>query len=102
MIHVVAVIKAKTGKRNAILSAAENNLASVLAESGCIEYSLVFDADFGAFQTELGPDTFLVIEKWRDAAALKAHTSAPHMVRNSQKTKDWIESRVIHVLKSTT
>ena len=49
MLHVIAVIKAKAGKRDAILSAAKNNLSSVRAEDGCIEYGLVVDADFGFF-----------------------------------------------------
>ncbi len=98
MLHVIAVIEAKAGKRDAILSAAKNNLSSVRAEDGCIEYGLVVDADFGFFQTEMGPDTFLVIEKWRDSTALKAHASAPHMISYGQQIKDWIESRTIHVL----
>jgi quinol monooxygenase YgiN len=100
MLHVVAVIKAKEGKRDAIISLAKNNLASVRAEDGCIEYGLVVDADFGSFQSELGPDTFLVIEKWRDSAALKAHATAPHMISYGQQIKDWIESRAIHILES--
>lgn len=101
MIHVVAVIKAKPGKRDAILFAAQNNLEAVRHEEGCVEYVLVVDAKFGFFQTDLGSDTFLVIEKWRDAAALKAHAVAPHMVSYGKKIKDWIESRVIHVLEPT-
>ena len=98
MIHVVAIIKAKLGKRDAILSVARENVTTVRQEAGCIEYILVVDAEFGAFQTEFGEDTFLVIEKWRDEAALKAHAEAPHMLSYGQKIKDWIESRVIHVL----
>jgi quinol monooxygenase YgiN len=48
----------------------------------------------------LGPDTFLVIEKWRDSTALKAHATAPHMISYGQQIKDWIESRAIHILES--
>ncbi len=102
MIHVVAVIQAKPGKRDAVLLAAEDNLKAVREEDGCIEYVLVVDAKFGSFQSELGLDTFLVIEKWRDAAALQAHAVAPHMASYSKKIKHWIESRVIHVLEPVT
>ncbi len=98
MIHVVALIKAKPGKRDAILSVARKNVTTVQQESGCLEYILVVDAEFGAFQTEFGRDIFLVIEKWCDETALKAHSVAPQMVSYGQKVKDWIESRVIHVL----
>jgi quinol monooxygenase YgiN len=98
MIHVVAIIKAKLGKRDAILSVARENVTTVRQEDGCVEYILVVDAEFGAFQTKFGEDTFLVIEKWRDEAALKAHAVAPHMLSYGQKVKDWIESRVIRVL----
>lgn len=40
----------------------------------------------------------MVAEKWRDAAALKAHAAAPHMAAYAAKVKDLIASRVIHVL----
>jgi quinol monooxygenase YgiN len=73
----------------------------VRAEDGCIEYGPAVDADgLGSFQTKFGPDTFVVIEKWRDADALKAHAGAPHMAAYAAKVKDWIASRVIHVLSS--
>ncbi|UCH47640.1 MAG: antibiotic biosynthesis monooxygenase [Betaproteobacteria bacterium] len=98
MIHVVAVITAKPGQREKILEAARDNLAAVRAENGCIEYGPVVDAEFGSFQTPLGPDTFMVIEKWQDAAALKAHAAAPHMAAYAKKVKDLIADRQIHVL----
>ena len=40
----------------------------------------------------------MVIEKWESMDALKAHGAAPHMVAYAAKTKDMIESRVIHIL----
>jgi quinol monooxygenase YgiN len=49
-------------------------------------------------QTQFGPDTFVVIEKWESADALKAHAAAPHMAAYAAKTKDTIANRVIHVL----
>ena len=100
MIHVIAVITAKPGQRDKILEAARENLAPVRAEKGCIEYGPVIDADFGGFQTPLGPDTFVVVEKWEDADALKAHAAAPHMAAYGKKVKDMIAERTIHVLSS--
>lgn len=101
MIHVVAIITAKPGQRDKILEAARANLAAVRAEDGCIEYEPTIDAEgLGSFQTKLGSDTFVFVEKWRDAAALKAHAAAPHMAAYSAKVKEMIASRVIHVLSS--
>ena len=99
MIHVVAIITAKPGMREAMLQAARENIPHVRAEDGCIEYSLAIDAEgLGSFQTRFGPDTFVFIEKWRDAAALKAHAAAPHMAAYAAKVKDMLAGRVIHVL----
>jgi quinol monooxygenase YgiN len=99
MIHVIAVITAKPGQREAILEAARANMPAVHAEQGCIEYGPAVDTDgLGSFQTKLGPDTFMVIEKWESVEALKAHSAAPHMAAYAAKVKDLIASRVIHVL----
>jgi quinol monooxygenase YgiN len=99
MIHVVAIITAKPGMRENILQAFRANVPAVHAEQGCIEYGPAVDADgIGGFQTKFGPDTFVVVEKWESPEALKAHAAAPHMAAYAAKTKDWIASRVIHVL----
>jgi quinol monooxygenase YgiN len=99
MIHVIAIITAKPGQRETILEAARANIPAVRAEDGCIEYAPTTDAEgLGSFQTKFGADTFVFIEKWRDAQALKAHAGAPHMAAYAAKVKDLIASRVIHVL----
>jgi len=98
MIHVIAVITAKPGMRDAILEAFRANMPAVHAEQGCIEYGPAVDAEGMGFQTPFGPDTFVVIEKWESPEALKAHAAAPHMAAYAAKTKDMIANRVIHVL----
>ena len=99
MIHVVAVITAKPGKREQILEAFRANVPAVHAEQGCIEYGPVVDAaDAGPIQTPLGADTFMVIEKWETLAHLHAHARAPHMAAYAAKVKDLIASRAVHVL----
>ena len=100
MIHVVAVITAKPGMRETILKAFLANVPAVRAEKGCIEYGAAIDADPAlAFQTNWGPETFLVIEKWESIEALKAHAAAPHMAAYGAKTREMIASRVIHILQ---
>jgi len=99
MIHVVAIITAKPGMRESILQAFRANIPAVRAEDGCIEYGPAIDADgVGSFQAKVGPDAFVVVEKWRDVAALKAHAAAPHMAAYAAKVKEMIASRVVHVL----
>lgn len=99
MIHVIAVITARPGKRAAILEAFRANVPNVRAEQGCIEYGAAIDADPALpVQTSYGPDTFLVIEKWQSIDALKAHAAAPHMAAYAAKTRELVASRVIHIL----
>jgi len=99
MIHVLAILTAKPGQREKILTVFRANMPAVHAEAGCIEYGPVVDAEgMGGFQTKFSPDTFVVIEKWESIDALKAHAAAPHMTAYAAKTKELIASRVIHVL----
>jgi len=99
MIHVIAIMTAKPGHRATILEAFHANVPAVHAEDGCIEYGPVIDTpDAGAIQTKLGEDTFMVVEKWESAAALKAHAGSPNMAAYGAKVKDMIASRVIQVL----
>ena len=96
MIHVLAIITAKPGMRDAILTAFRANMPAVHAEKGCIEYGPAIDAE--GFPTKFGDDTFVVIEKWESADALKAHAASPHMAAYAAKTREMIANRVIHVL----
>jgi quinol monooxygenase YgiN len=99
MIHVVALLTTKPGMREQVLEAFRANVPAVRAEDGCIEYGPAVDAEgLGSFQAKVGPDTFVVIEKWRDVAALKAHAAAPHMAAYGAKVKDMLAGRVVHVL----
>ena len=99
MIHVIAVITARPGLRDAVLREFRAKMPAVHAEQGCVEYAPAFDAEgIGSFQTAFGPDTFVAIEKWESAEALKAHAAAPHMKAYAAKTKEMIAGRVVHVL----
>ena len=74
MIHVLAIITAKSGMREQILEAFHANMPAVHAEKGCVEYGPAVDAEgAGAMQAKFGPDTFVVIEKWESLEALRAH-----------------------------
>lgn len=100
MIHVIAVITAKPGMRESILTHFRANVPAVKAEKGCIEYGAAIDADPALpIQAKWGLDIFVVIEKWDSMDALKAHAAAPHMAAFGAKTKEFIASRAIHILQ---
>jgi quinol monooxygenase YgiN len=102
MIHVIAVVTAKPGKREEVLRHWRQIVPAVRAEKGCIEYGAAVDADPALpVQTNYGPDTFVVVEKWESMDALSAHAVAPHMKAYGAKTKDLLASRVIHILSPT-
>ena len=99
MIHVVAILTAHPGQRQAVLDAFRENMPAVHAEPGCIAYHPVVDAEgIGPMQARIGEDAFMVIETWASADALRAHAAAPHMAKYGRKTKGMLASRVIHVM----
>lgn len=96
MIHVIAIITAKPGQREAVLAEFRANMPAVLAEEGCIEYGPAIDAPNSP--ASFGTDSFVVVEKWASPEALKAHAKSPHMLAYGERTKEMVASRVIHVL----
>ena len=101
MIHVVAIITTKPGKREEVLAAFNKIVPTVLAEDGCIEYGPTIDAtDAPSIQTPIGANSFIVIEKWTSSKTLEAHGASSHMAAYGQQVKNLIVSRTIHVLAS--
>ena len=99
MIHVVAIITAKPGKRAEVLANFKANVPAVHAEKGCIEYGATVDTDGGPF-AKFGADTFVVIEKWATMDDLKAHGASEHMKAYAAKNKDLLANSAVHVLQN--
>lgn len=101
MIHVVAMMTAKPGCRAELLKHFLAVLPLVHAEDGCHEYRPVIDNDAGLDNARepIGPDTYIVIEKWTSVDALNAHAASDHMRKYGESVRDLIDSRVIHVLR---
>ena len=98
-VHVIAQITAKPGKRAELLSLFNANVPAVLAEDGCIEYGATIDTDgVGGFQSKIGEDAFMVVEKWASLDALMAHAASPHMATYGKASKDLTADREIHIL----
>ena len=98
MIHVIAIITTTPGQREAVLTAFRENMPAVHAEAGCIEYAPVVDAGLPGLDP-LGPDSFIVVEKWESAAALRAHAGSPHMQAYGARVREMLAGRVVHALQ---
>ena len=100
MIHVLATITVKSGKRDAFLQEFHRIMPMVHAEAGCIEYGPTIDVDSGvSVQGPLRENVVIIIEKWESLAALKAHMQAPHMVEYRVRVKDFVESVTLQILE---
>ena len=97
MIHVLAFITAKPQQRDAVLKIFTANLPAVHAEDGCIEYGATIDV--AGATPAFGPDTFVVVEKWRDREALAAHGASPHMKAFATAIKELVADIQVHVLQ---
>ena len=100
MIYVIATIEVATGRRAEFLQAFGANVPNVLAEDGCLEYAPTVDlsTDISA-QPPARADVVTIVERWRDLAALKAHLTAPHMLRYRQSVKEIVIGSSIRVLQ---
>jgi quinol monooxygenase YgiN len=99
MVHVIATVELHPGTRDKFLAEFRKLIPDVKAEVGCIEYGPTVDADTDiAIQYKLGPDRVVVVEKWENVAALKAHGVAPHMQAYRGKVKDYVKGMELRVL----
>ena len=99
MIHVLATVTLTPGTRDQFLKVFNANVPNVLAEDGCLEYGAAVDAitDISA-QPPARPDAVVVVEKWRDVAALKAHSQAPHMTTYRSAARGFMQSVSLQIL----
>ncbi|MBM4098103.1 MAG: putative quinol monooxygenase [Planctomycetota bacterium] len=99
MIHVIATIELAPGTRGAWLAEFRKIIADVRAEKGCLEYGPAIDAATDIeIQAKVGPDKVVVVEKWEDVAALKAHSVTPHMQSYRVQVKDYVRAVNLLVL----
>ncbi len=69
MIHVIATVEVRPGKRDALLAEFGKNVPNVRAEKGCIEYGATLDAktDIKA-QIPYRENAVTIVEKWESLA----------------------------------
>ena len=68
-LHVVAVLKAKEGKADAVREAFLNALGPSRQDKGCIRYDL--------FEAQGTPGTFVNLETWASQEDLNEHMKSP-------------------------
>lgn len=101
MIHVLATVELHPGTREKWLEKFHALMPHVHAEDGCLAYEPCLDADSGfPAQAAIGPDRVVIIERWRDMPALKAHSVAPHMKEYRAGVKDFVKGVTLQVLQA--
>lgn len=70
ILSIIAVLKAKEGKRDNLKSALQALIAPTRQEPGCLDYTL--------FQLQETPDVFYMRESWKGQEALDVHIALPH------------------------
>ena len=71
MIHVIATIEVKPGKREAFLAEFHRIVPLVHAEKGCIEYGPTVDVSSGIpVQGPLRENIAVIVEKWASAPSV--------------------------------
>jgi quinol monooxygenase YgiN len=101
MIHVLAHVELHPGTRAEWLKHFHALMPHVQAEDGCLAYEPCIDVDSGfPAQAAIGPDRVVIIERWRDLDALRAHSTAPHMAPYRAAVKPLVKSMNLQVLRA--
>jgi len=100
MVHVLATVELRPDTRARFLAEFNDNVPRVLAEAGCLEYGATIDlaTEFGN-QPPLRPDVVVIVEKWADLDALRAHLAAPHMTTYRTRVRDFVIRSSLQVLE---
>ena len=101
MIHVLASIKVKPGKRDFLIEHLKSNIPNVIKEKGCIEYNSTIDVDYQMDNQTFDENMVTIIEKWENFDSLKKHMHAPHMLSYRENVKDLVENTSLKILTNT-
>jgi quinol monooxygenase YgiN len=72
----------------------------VHAEHGCLEYGPAVDLQTGlTAQIPLRDDVVVIVEKWENLDALKAHLVAPHMHDYRAQVRELVVATQLQVLE---
>lgn len=100
MLHVIAQIEIRPGKRDSFLKEFHQLVPQVLAEKGCIEYGPTVDAATDLDRQHVDENLVTIIERWESLEDLKAHLSAPHMDQYRERVKDLVVGARLQILRA--
>ena len=98
MIYVIAKSELKPGYREEYIKIAKANIPNVLAEEGCIFYTLTEECDAG-FGGTVNPDIVTFVECWESVEHLHKHLSQPHMEVFKKQIADMRVSSELRVVQ---
>ena len=81
--YTVAVLKAKPGKAEALISALEELAAGTRKEEGAEQYSFIRD--------HKSPETVLSYERWTSSEAEAAHWKTPHLKKALEQMRNILD-----------
>lgn len=99
MIHVIASVRVKPGKRDEFIALFKSNLTKVREEKGCIRYLPAIDVATGLPPQVLDENVVTIIETWETVDALQDHLGTPHMTAFMENEKPLVEGSTIKVLQ---
>jgi quinol monooxygenase YgiN len=100
MIHVIATVELREGRRDAFLSEFRKVVPNVLAEEGCLAYGPAVDVPSGlSAQPAVRPDVVTIVERWESLEHLRRHVTAPHMLEYRPRVKDMVVATTLIVLE---
>ena len=70
MIIVTAIMKVKTGNKNAFISEAQDLISATRKENGCISYNLLSSTE--------NENVLVMLEQWKDTDSLNKHMETEH------------------------
>ncbi len=99
MIFVIAKSELKPGCREKFIEIVKDNIPLVLAEDGCISYTLTGDYESGlSAQQKCGENTVVFVECWESMEHLKMHLQSSHMNAFREKVRDMRAGSSLQVL----
>ena len=100
MIHVLATVTLQAGRRAEFLDHFHRLMPLVHAEHGCLEYGPAVDLQTSlTAQIPLRDDVVVIVEKWENLDALKAHLVAPHMHDYRAQVRELVVATQLQVLE---
>jgi quinol monooxygenase YgiN len=99
MIHVIASVRVKPGKRDEFIALFKSILPKVREEQGCVRYLPAIDIATGLPPQELDENLVTIIETWDSVDALQNHLGTPHMAAYFEKEKPLVEGSILKILQ---